>query len=311
MIKMPASHPTFSDVHISAKVDFVKLFSPNLNGMKRIKGKLQIGRDSRNGKNGYRITIHDLLPSDLELYKDQLHDAEIIELETAIDFKPRSSLTKAEFDLELELWRVWLIMHVHPWNAYGIQQAHRLTRAKNGKDKTPVTEATFGGINHKERLAGYNQTFYLGHRDDKWADPSKPNSAYMKVYGKRFDQKNDLPFKKWSARIEVTLKESNCQFLNLKRLNDLRTFNYRKALGCYFRMIDLDKVKLPLINTTHPLIGIMRSFSEKFLSHVIANVGAYALKYRKIVTYRDSHAIANERIGDALANLGKQFKPGT
>lgn len=310
-MKMPGSHPTFSDVHISAKVDFVKLFSPNLNGIKRIKGKLQIGRDFRNGRTGYRITIHDLLPSDLELYKDQLHDAEIIELEIAIDFKPRSSLTKAEFDRELELWRVWLIMHVYPWDAHGIQKAHRLTRAKNSKDKTPVTEATFGGINHQERLPDYNQTFYLGHRDDKWADPRIPNSAHMKIYGKRFDQNDDLTFKKWSARIEVTLKENSCQLLSLKHLNDLKGFNFRKALSGYFRMIDIDKVALPPAKTTHPLIGIMRSFSEKFLRHVITNVGAYALKYRKIVTYRDSDTIANERIGDALANLGKQFKTGT
>ncbi len=311
MIKMPASNPTFSDVHISAKVDFIKLFSPNLSGMERIKGKLQIGRDFRNGKTGYRITIHDLLPSDLELYKDQLKDAEIIELETAIDFKPRSTLTKAEFDRELEFWRFWLVMHVYPWDAYGIQKSHRLTRAKNSKNKTSVTEATFGGVHHQERVPGYNQTFYLGHRDDKWADPSKPNSAYMKIYGKRFDQNDDLTFKKWSARIEVTLKENSCQLLKLKRLSDLRTFNFRKALSGYFRMIDMDKVELPPAKTTHPLIGIMRSFSEKFLRHVITNVGAYALKYRKIVTYRDSHAIANERIGDALANLGKQFKTGT
>lgn len=307
MIKIPASQPTFSDVHISAKIDFIKLFSPTRTRIKASRNKVAIRKYQPEGRYSEIITIHDFVPQDLEQYETYLTDAVFNEIEMTIDFRPSSKLDIDNYDAETEFWRKWLIKHTHPFDAKGIQYCPRKVRG-NGENKKSIVEPTLGGLEEAEDIPAYNQTFYIGHEKSIYADPSKPNYGFIRIYGKRKDQKKNLDYKKWSARIEVRLNKDGCAHLGLRNIHDLKNFNFRKSFSPYFRM-------------TLPKVKINNELSQENLAHRrrraiyfdwIKNVGAYAL-FRKpltIINRLTRHTLANERIGNALKNLTNLFKTG-
>ena len=313
--------PDFNDVHISAKIDFIQLFSPIHTGLKKVVGKIYIKDLQEQGQTGQLITIHDFEQSDIEelskYFTDCRLDAvQINAVEISVDFRPRSRLRKTELDVQVECWRRWLIMHVYPWDAPGIQEAYRVVRKSIGsvKGARPETLGIFGdvGSNYAERIAGYNETFYLGHRDKIYADPNADNFAQLKIYGKRKDHNRALLCKKWSARIEVTLNKGGCSHFQLHKLEDISRLNFRRVLSRYFRMVT-PEIKDAPEEGAETLITKVRQWRVKTTRRWLAEVGAYVLHKHgtAIIDRYHRHVKANERIGDELNNLSRKFKSCT
>lgn len=306
MIKMSANHLNFSDVHISAKEDYAQFFSLTPTRIKPTKDKVKVNKYQPEGNYSETITIHDFVAQDIGQCSPYLTDAIFNEIEMSIDFRPSSKLAIDDYDAQVEFWRKWLILHTYPFDAKGIQYAPRQARG-DGKNNT-IIEPTFGGNEDVEDTPAYNQTFYIGHEQYKYANPAQLHYGFIRVYGKRKDQGASLDYKEWSARIEVRLNKEGCAYVGLRNIRDLENFNFRKAFSPYFRMTS------PKVKNNDKLghENLLHQRRRKIYFDWIEHLGAYVLlkKPLAIINRLTRHRVANERIGDALKNLSKLFKTG-
>ena len=96
----------------------------------------------------------------------------------------------------------------------------------------PLADSEIFTVRRRPR---YDETLYFGHADDKYADPSQPHLASMKLYRKIKDDGKSLPANKWRIRVEVTLNSAGCAYFGLKRLQDVQAFSFRR-LAPYFQL---------------------------------------------------------------------------
>ncbi|MDZ4057764.1 MAG: hypothetical protein U1D69_12535 [Polynucleobacter sp.] len=292
--------PDFRRYTCSASIDFVTVFHPT---------HVNLPIDSNQGNiccelgQGRSTTLHDLSPDDLDAVSPHLGDAQIIKLEVSLDFRVRGNPDDAERERLLHEVGDWLLAHLYPWSAPGIQVGHRVSRCKGRAEKIvrpsgDITSARTG------------DTLYLGHSDSTYANRDQPNFASMRFYVKKTDDKRAVTSRRWSARVEVTLTREGCEHFGLGTLDDLRGFNFRK-LSKYFRMVRPSfTLGTPKRGRKFdpPLQAAIEAWVAKFLAERVNDAGAWSLHDVNFATpSHERNAAANRHIGVTLSNLSRKF----
>lgn len=297
-----ASDPDFGRTKTSPSIDFIKLFSKSFDKPLIDPKRCKSGRHECAAGYGMQVTIQNPTVGDLEAAIAAMVVPVIIGLEVSIDFRPKGKLTPMERVQRMEDIRLWLLAHLYPWGGTGLQFAHRVSSGKGHSE--PVW------CDRILRRPGRNETLYLGHANDRYADPEQANYAFMRLYEKKTDMRSKLPPGKSSVRVEVSLNEAGCRHFGLNAADSLFGFRFRQ-LSDYFKLVR------PFY--TLPRMGRHWRGSERF-AEMIANkmlaivedqariAGVWSLhNARHVYPTLGRHVNGNRIIGTRLDNLTKKY----
>lgn len=250
------------------------------------------------------MTIHDPTLYDLIVVTRELPTAVLDGIEVFFDFTPKGELRLKERHKLIEEIRQWVISHLLPWQAIGIQAATRVSKGR--KHCEPV----FSG--EVERRARSGETMYYGHSDSKYADPSKPNFASMKVYRKITNNKKPLLPAKHRCRVEVTLNQFGCKHFGLINPESLVGFDFRQ-LGPYFRLVkpEIRPLAMCKLRKWNPrMAAYLEPLRMKMAADTLISVGSHAASEEKllIVDRKHRHMKGNKMILYRLDDLTRKFK---
>lgn len=303
MISLPASPEIdLALFQISPCVDFVKFSSAFMDfGLPGARLK----RNYDPVKSQHVFTLHDPRPEEIASIMNLSPDAKLEAIEVSLDFLPKRGqfVSASESSDRLEEIRQWLITHLYPWDAPGIQVASRASKA-------PKHVATLLS-QEVERRPFPHETLYFGHRDSKYALSGHTNFAFMRLYRKVSDNGKTLLLRKRCCRVEVNLSQEGCAHFGLLRPSDLFDFNFR-SLGSYFRLIKPITKPYVLRNLRQSLpkmADLLEKTQMRFLSDRLASVGAYAAGFdRASFVTSDRLAKANDRAQQALKSLTRSWR---
>ena len=118
----------FSNVTVSAKIDFVTIATPGKCALPPLDGT-----PIWSPKYHYRqVTIHDATARDVGILREVLDDPEILELEVAIDSAPKERASEAAHTAELNMLYDGIFQWLHPYGGA------LLSRAVKGSYDLPV-----------------------------------------------------------------------------------------------------------------------------------------------------------------------------
>ena len=252
------------------------------------------------------MTIHDPKVYDLIVVARELPAAVIDTLEVYFDVTPKDKdLSPKERNERIEDVRQWLISHLLPWQAVGIQAATRVSAAPG--HSAPV---------YTEKLrtrAKPDETMYFGHSKSKYADPSKPNFASMRLYKKDRDNGAVLLPAKHRCRLEVTLNQFGCKHFHLTNPESIFDFDFRD-LGKYFRLVK-PEIKRPAISkkvrARHPRIAkYIEETRMQEAADTLILVGSHAASREELINVdrRHRHAEGNKMILHSLDDLTRRIE---
>ncbi|GEM_PF-2260731 len=196
----------------SAKIDYVKI---------RTEGKVElpvlIGTPRWSRKEHYKsLTIHDLARCDIAALGAVLGEATILELEVAIDLRPRPALRLSEDEHE-ELLRAVMVQLY----AMGLNPLERSGVAKNFRGAYHQFGPLGAVVPYNRRLPAATSQQLHGLRLE---------DSQVKAYLKGQDMRKPLPKEDWTARVEARLAGQSLAERDLTTLSDLLGFGYRKRL---------------------------------------------------------------------------------
>ena len=312
--------PAF-EYEITPRIDFLKMLVPKLpngavgkDGLRVMIGLGQNALTSRNSKTGkLLLTVHDPSPADVanliifgrrfSLARDQFW---IEEFEVALDFRAID-----RDPLKLPELIEWLRFFHDP--KPGIQANHRAARTRGRFLKVGPDSPGAGYTLHE--LADLTETYYVGHRDTKYVDPNEPHVGFMRVYLKDTEQSGrnriPLPTNQQAARIEINVPRHGLQQLGMVSPEDLRRFNFRKQLARFFRLQVPDAARRRRIKPRPAKPSNVLELCDQVADQIQAEhekIGVRAMKAKPKWFPLVANQIANERIGDALANLGRRYR---
>lgn len=301
--------PNFDLFKTSCGIDFIKFFSfinKPLSKHLSKSGKVYITPLRKDGHDGMLVTIHDPTVYDLIVITRDLPTAVIDTIEVFYDFTPKDKKMPLKVKHErIEDVRQWLISHLLPWQAVGIQAATRLS-AGRGHSAPVYTDKV-------RTRAKPDETMYYGHSDSKYADPTKPNFAYMKLYRKITDNKKSLLPAKHRCRVEVTLNQFGCKHFGLTNSASIFDFDFR-YLGEYFRLVK-PEVKRPVISkrvrVKHPhLAKYIEETKMAAAAETLVLVGSHAASREDLlnVDRLHRHTKGNRMILNSLDDLTSRIE---
>lgn len=289
----------------SPSIDFIKLFSKSFKRPSIDPKRCKSVPHSCAAGYGMQITIQNPTVTDLEVAIAAMVDPIIVGLEVSIDFRPKGKLTPTERAWRMEDIRLWLLAHIFPWGGPGLQFAHRVSK-REGHAEPVYGDAI---LRRPER----NETLYLGHSKDRYADPEHANYAFMRLYEKKTDMHTTLLPSKCSVRIEVSLNEAGCRHFGLHATGDIFTFNFRQ-LGDYFKLVRPIYLKPKMGKRWSGSEVLAEIVAEKILSLVEDRAriaGVWSLENaRHVYPTVGRHARGNSVIGTRLDNLTKKYRLG-
>jgi len=200
----------------SAKTDYLKIATPGHRALPQLDGTPRWSR-----KEHFRsLTVHDASPEDVTRLQDVFGNVPILELEIAIDARPRpsASLTEAERtkalnDVMVNVYARGLIPHANT----GINKSFR---------------AYFRLAGARRLVQPYNKR--LPKATDQQLHGGRQDCCQVKAYLKRADMGAELSSANHVARVEVRLAKGCLLRLQLANLTDLSAFRFRKFLMPFF-----------------------------------------------------------------------------
>lgn len=236
---MPISHssiePDFALLKRSCGLDFIRFFSDTAKVLPLSPARTKIKPLRAQDHDGMLLTIQEPTVKDIDLVVRELPAAVIDAIEVYFDFTPKGALSLLERQNRIEDVRQWVLSHLYPWQAVGIQASTRVSKGR--KHSEPVYSGEI------ERRAARYETMYFGHSDSIFADPDEPNFASMRLYRKVTDNRHGLPPVKHRCRLELTLSQAGCKYFGLTSPASLFGFNFRQ-FAPYFRLVK-PEVALP------------------------------------------------------------------
>jgi hypothetical protein len=291
----------------SADIDFIRFFSNTSKSLIFTEStRFESIPMRKGGRDGMLLTIHDPTVYELIVVARELPNAVIEALEVSFDFTPKDAkLSLLKRHELIEEVRQWLISHLLPWQAVGMQPATRVSAAKGHCEQV---------FNDKvARRAKPHETMYYGHSDSKYADRSKPNFASMRLYTKIKDHGRALPPAKHRCRVEVTLNQFGCKHFNLTTPASIFDFEFRK-LGDYFRLVKPEVMRGRVskrVRARHPRLS---KFAEeenmRLAAETLIRVGSHAASRIKLlnVDRLHRHTKGNKIIQKRLDNMTSTYK---
>lgn len=286
-----SAHVPLEDLRFTAKIDYLTIETPGRCELPPLKGVVKWPRSAH----GKRLSVHDAAASDVASLCKTLGTAKLLELEIAVDVRPRKHLPHEKREQLLQGVMVDLFgRRLDPQGA-GMKRQFRAfyRRLPNGY--------AIGPFNRRLPQPS-DQQLHGGRHDD----------AQVKCYYKRLDQSLALPQDRHVARVEVRLSGDGLRTRGLLSLADLLDFRFRKSLMPYFR--HMRGVRRPQRRTTKgnkEMLAVLASALRRFDQDAWSQAGAGAFlpggaaEDRPVRFCRDSPT--NDRIGQALTRLEKQF----
>jgi hypothetical protein len=221
-----------------AKIDFIKLRLPASIRSIADAARLTENIDGRiNAPDRWRdvredhFTIHDPAHADLQFLIDEHHEAEILALEVAVDFKLKD---KSNDPAHLAELHAWLKTHLFP-------QRH-VSMSRNGRRK--YYDEVDGAIKRDAlKTRSTDKSVY-------WAN--KSGYEQVRLYIKIKD--NEQPIDPHCVRIEATLDRGGCQLAGVHRVGLLPIFadNMRRYLSPFFNVAAGIKPKIKRTRSKDP-----------------------------------------------------------
>lgn len=206
-----------SKVTFGAKIDFLTIQTTGKHPLPSLSCKAIWPRRFH----GRQLTLHDPKPSDVQHVISCLGAARLLELEIAIDIRPKSGVPLEEREKVLKAAMLGLFAaRLDPSSGRAMQNQFRAfyRRLEDGYLVRPFNKA-------------------LPRETDQQLHGGRRDPAQVKGYLKRQDQSAALPDEKHVARVEVRLSGEGLEAHGLYSLSDLVHFRYRKSLMPYFTHI--------------------------------------------------------------------------
>ncbi|WP_288254280.1 hypothetical protein, partial [uncultured Hydrogenophaga sp.] len=287
----PDTPPELSAFVFHAKIDYV-----SITGVRPAKMPFTTGRVIAPARyRGARLTIHDPTPGDIERMASVCPAGRVVELEVAVDVRPKYRLDDEEHARVLKLFKAeYVAKGLKPRFLAGLNSGFRgaYLPTKFGYTLRPFNR----------RVPHASEQLLHGHRND---------GVQVKVYHKGIDNKRRLPVQQHRARMEVRLGPAGLDAHKLIHVSDLSGFAYRKELMPYFQHVhgarrrtrrDLDRNRTPLLDL---LLACEDGIDRRYWESV--GVGAFLAGGRRerndLLFLR--HTEMNYRIGQALHRLQK------
>jgi hypothetical protein len=277
------------DFLLSAKIDFVTIRTTEKVRLPALEGTAIWPKNL----NGTVLTVHDATAGDVHALQAFFGSAPLMELEVAVDFRPRPFIpTVDRVPLLQAVFLRQFACELEPSKGEGMVNQFRAFYRRLG----PV------GINgpFNLRLPLSSDQLLYGGRDDP---------AQVKCYLKGIDQGKALAASDIVARVEVRLSDA-LPLHHLGCLEDLLGFKFRKSLAPYFRMVSgtkrhkRTKITGDLRTLMHDLLDRQDNglWQQTGVGNFVQNGKGRADRVRLI-----RNCVINDRIGQALHRLEKQF----
>lgn len=275
----------------SAKIDYLKIETLGKITLPPLEGKARWSR-----KEHYKsLTIHDATPCDVEALIACMGDVKILEIEVAVDVRPRPGAADKGALIERFMIDV-TAMKLNPCEKTGIHKPFRVF---------------YRHLGASGRVGPFNRR--LPMPTDQQLHGGRYDASQVKAYYKRTDMGQDLESDDHVARTEVRLQTSALRDRGLENLTDLFTFAFRKELRPFFtHMRGVRRRKSSLRERKLGLYGIpldQSAAKDDAREFRKLGVGAYlkggTRESANVVFLRDREI--NNRIGQALMRLEKSF----
>lgn len=280
-----------SCVLFSAKIDYVTIRTPGKVKLPALSGR-PVWPSQHHGE---RLSVHDASAADIKALIGTLGAAALIELEIAIDVRPRKCISPEQRDSLVQAVMVDIF-------ARGLEPSAGVGMANQFR-------AFYRRLDAGHMVRPFNKG--LPRATDQQLHGGRYDAVQVKGYLKRSDNKKALPPEKHCARLEVRLGSSGLLDHDLLTLTDLRGFQFRKKLMPYFRHV----------RGTQRLVRCKPGQSRAMLSllaakqndidqehHAQVGVGAFLKGGKReggrVRLLRDTPV--NNRIGQALLRLERQ-----
>ena len=293
-----------------AHIDFFTVHAPMRQPLPALTGKPFWFRPP--GSNGHSLTIHDPTLDDIQALISALGDLKLMALEVAVDLFPMHSLEDAAREqLLLDTFKA-VAGRFRPEDATEWGYGKRGGVTTVGEPLKPF---------HRRFPSPHEQLIY-GHRGD---------FMQAKAYLKRVDQGRRLAAAQQRVRMEVALKAGGLMVdtFNLRTMQDLIGYSYRKVFANHFRIIERPEVRrrknLSSQTATKLEAKMVRAWATagvgKFAPEVadlppetsasarrqILSRASQQLARKDFVLRRDQ--VSNGRIGSALQQLQRRMTP--
>lgn len=284
---MSSEGPSFAldQCNARADIDFVTIGAPGKRSLPRLDGTVRWSPKAHYKQ----LTIHDPSVRDVATLAEIFPNTPILQCEVAVDFWPRIH-DEAQGQIVLGNCFEFVARHLHPYDAPFMDKA-----------KTLAFNPRVGGlIPFTYRTPAPDEQLLYGLRDD--------GPAQVKVYLKRRDQGETLRRDSHRVRVEVNLKADACVAHGLQGLDDFFTFQFRRRLSPYFRMVEVPFLRVK--RTRRPLMQLVRRHQarhwEQQARAAWQRVGVQGSREYAGMHHR-RFVDANQRTGKALSALQERF----
>jgi len=269
----------FDDFEVGAKIDYVTIATPGQCRLPALDGTRKWSR-----KEHYRrLSIHDPSPGDVHILRNALCNPEILELEVAVDFRPKGMSSREEHSAKLKQVYRDLLAGLHPYGAILMS-----------RDVMGVFNPFKGGLEPCDmRLPTTTYQAVWGHRT---------HPAQVKLYVKEIDQGQGLDWQRHVTRVEVRLSGEGLTAHGLNNLTDLFSFKFRKQLMPYFRTVYGCRRRRKGTAHEPAVMKVVRARRAVVDAETWSELGARGFRHDTGVVMQRQIA-ANNRIGQALGRL--------
>ncbi len=274
----------FDDFEVGAKIDFVTIATPSKCRLPALDGTPKWSR-----KEHYkRLSIHDASPGDVHILRNALCNPEILELEVAVDCRPKTARNADEHATLMKRLYRELLAGLQP---YGAPLLSREVMGVFNPFKRGIEPCDM-------RLPRTTYQAVWGHRT---------NPAQVKLYVKGIDQGRGLEWHEQVVRMEVRLSGAGLAANGLTDLSNLFNFKFRKHLMPYFRIVYGCRRRQRGIEHEPEVMKVVRARRERIDAETWSTLGARGFRHDTGVVMKRQTA-ANNRIGQALGRLELRHK---
>lgn len=317
----PYPEPDFRAYACSARIDFVTVTRDTrlpFNELRRMGAKVPVSGLPHPYRFPHLATLHDAKPTLLADIDLRAPGCQLFAVEVALDFRPKTS-SSHERQLMLDRMHRYLLSRLLPWRGVGLQEAVRVhrkgTKPLVAESSPRGTKSSWEEFSELPKLA---DTVYFGHRDAYYAT-DEPNYAFVRLYRKRRDQRRAVRPDAQVVRVEVNLNRAGCAHFGLHRIDDLRTFDFRK-LRPYFHLIEPRVAPVvprkPATKLPRKLLKVLRGAEASTAAAVTESIrqgGAFRMRLGPpaLTGHGTGAARGNGKIAEMLDNLSRSFDRAT